>query len=156
MEGTSLTIVLPSSSQLCLFVVSDGLRLYMDYGEEKADEDTTWAKKKRNEAQHAQQRLEEKSVTAKERGKELNEAVEKGKTVVQVIASETPEPPTKKPRTSTPTNFGQVENPTQYVDRRIAKYFPVEESPDPELYFGTIDYYSGVVKGKQLWHVQVR
>mmetsp|Transcript_7535 Transcript_7535/g.18575 ORF Transcript_7535/g.18575 Transcript_7535/m.18575 type:complete len:610 (-) Transcript_7535:3033-4862(-) len=134
----------------------DGLRLYMEHGEDKMDEETIWAKDKTNKAKVVQDKLETESSKVQKRGQELAKEIEKGKTLVQIVATRTDpeEPPAKKakksPSSSKKSNRGG-RDPKDFVNMRIVKYFPDMK----EWYYGTVDYFSGKdEKGNELWHIQ--
>ena len=132
----------------------DGLRLYMEHGEEKVDEETIWAKEKTSKAKDVQDKLESESSKVQKRGQELAKEIEKGNTLVQIVATRTEEPPAKKakksPSSSKKPNRGG-KDPKDFVNKRIVKYFPDME----EWYYGTVEYFSGKDgNGTELWHIQ--
>jgi hypothetical protein len=130
----------------------DGLRLYLEYGEEKADEESTWAKEKGENAKTVREELVSKSAKADKRDKDLDEAIDKGKTLVSLVGTPSTEKrPAKKQAKSSSAKKARIElKPQEYVGKRAAKYF------GEDLYFGTIDYVSDDDKGSPLWHIQVR
>jgi hypothetical protein len=142
------------SNTICRFdLYPDGLVLYDQVGELEGtnEEDDGWLAEKKKVSADVQEIMLGKSLGLRNRKVELQEHIDQGD-LPQFLGCRTEEEREAKRRKMASRII--VENPKQYIGKRVAKEFPIEDPNDPSrmmdsIFFGTVEYISD--EGK-LWY----